>query len=87
MLSLPVHLGGLGNKNPTVSAGLEYKLSCQTSKPLVEMLKNQNQEDVILVCGAVTTLRREARAERKAVEAMLAFKKKTTFGDYSVATI
>ena len=42
MLSLPVRLGGLGIKNPTVSAGLEYKLSRRTTKPLTEMLKNQS---------------------------------------------
>ena len=41
MLGLPVHLGGLGIKNPTVSAGLEFKLSRQTTKPLTEMLMNQ----------------------------------------------
>ena len=74
MLSLLVRLGGLGIKNPTVSVGLEYKLSCRTTEPLTEMLKNQSREDVIPVCLAVTSLRREARAERRALESMLALK-------------
>ena len=74
MLSLPVSSGGHGIKNPTVSAGLEYKLSCRTTEPLTEMLKNQSREDVIPVCLAVTSLRREARAERRALESMLALK-------------
>ena len=74
MLSLPVRLGGLGIKNPTVSAGLEFKLSRQTTKPLTEMLMNQRQEEVDHVCLAVIALRREARAERRAAESLLAMK-------------
>ena len=35
---------------------------------------NQIQEDITLDCLAVTTLRREARAERRAAESMLALK-------------
>ena len=74
MLSLPVRLGGLRIKNPTVSAGLEFKLSRQTTKPLTEMLMNQRQEEVDHVCLAVIALRREARGERRAAESLLALK-------------
>ena len=74
MLSLPVRLGGLGIKNPTVSACMEYERSYQTSKPLIEMLKHQCQDDVLPVCLTVMALRREARSKMRAVESELALK-------------
>ena len=74
MLSLLVRLGGLGIKNPTVSACMEYERSYQTSKPLIEMLKHQCQDDVLSVCLTVMALRREARSKMWAVESELALK-------------
>ncbi len=74
MFGLPVHLGGLGIKNPAISASLEYEHSCQTSKPLTEMLKDQCQQDILPVCMAVTTLRREAKSKRRAADSALALK-------------
>ena len=74
MLSLPVRLGGLGIKNPTVSACMGYERSYQTSKPLIEMLKHQCQDHILPVCLTVMALRREARSKMRAVESELALK-------------
>ena len=73
MLSLLVCLGGLGMKNPTVSACMEYERSYQTSKPLIEMLEHQCQDDVLPVCLTVMALRR-ARSKMQAVESELTLK-------------
>ena len=44
LLVLPVHMGGLGLINPSVSADAEYQASIRVSAPLISKLEVQSHE-------------------------------------------
>ena len=44
ILSLPVHLGGLGFTNPTQSANAEFQASVNVTAPLAERIMSQIHE-------------------------------------------